>query len=1603
MPQKPPPDDDTVPTPGPVTSAQFPIVGVGASAGGLEAFTQFLRALPLDTGMAFVLVQHLSPTHDSALAQILSRATRMPVMEVHDEPVVEPNHVYVIPPNRCMGIEGGVLQLAPREKAGQTRVVDHFFRALAEERRHQAIGIVLSGNASDGTLGLEAIKAEGGITFAQDDSAQYDGMPHNAIASGCVDLVMSPEQIAHEVVRIARHPYAVPEESSTRERDSQPKLARVLQLLHRATGVDFSQYKFNTLYRRVTRRMVLQKQNDLNAYADLLQHNPDEVTALYRDILINVTSFFRNPDAFEALKEKVFPRLLENRARDEAVRIWTLGCSTGQEAYSVAMAFTEFAEAQGSTVPLQIFATDLSGACIDTARAGIYSKDIAQDVSPERLRRFFVEVDGHYRITRAIRDICVFSRHNMLADPPFSRLDLVTCRNLLIYLEPVLQQKIVPTLHYALKPSGFLWLGTSETIGGFRNLFEPLDAKQKIYARNPGARGMHHSLQHSTAPRAAFVPITSRTAAPPAPELHREADRLLLTRFAPPSVLVSSDFDILQYRGDVNPYLAPSPGKATLHLPKMLREGLLVGVRAALLRAGNEGKPTREEGLRVKSHDGWRDVSVEVVPLNDGNFEGGGFLVLFDEPDRLPLTDAPPTNADGAQLDNITLARELAATRDYLQSVIDQQETANEELQSSNEEIQSANEELQSINEELETSKEEIQSSNEELATVNDELNSRNTELNRLNNDLVNVFDSVQMPIVLIGPDMRVRRFTPAAEKLLDLMPGDIGRPISRIRSGQIELPDLEPLLGEVLDTVSNREIEARDKRGNRYLVRLRPYRTLDNRIDGVVLMLVDVENLQRAHERTENIIATVREPLLLLDGDLRVQMASGSFYRHFGVNRDETHGRLLFELGNGQWNIAGLRQLLDQVSVSDTEFNDYEVHHAFEHMGQRTMLLNARRLLQLDDRRPPLILLAIEDITERNQSQSTAAHLAAIVTTSDDAVISKDLDGVIKSWNPSAQRLFGYSAEEMIGQPVSLLIPAERADEEPGILDRIRHGVTVTHYETVRRRKDGSLIDISLTVSPMRDAIGRVIGAAKIARDITERKRAEEQLRDSELRLRELVDALPAAVYTTDAEGRLTHFNVAAVELAGRTPTLGSDQWCVSWKLYRPDGTPLPHDECPMALTLKTGRAVRGEQAIAERPDGTRIWFEAYPTPLYDAQGRLAGAINMMVDITEAKQAEAALLDADRHKNEFLAMLAHEMRNPLGPIRNALQIMRWTDGHDEVTQAAIAVMERQVAQMVRLVDDLLDVNRISRGKIELRSEPVDLATIVQQAVEIARPVCDHKGVELTVLLPSQPMILNADPIRLAQVLGNMLHNACKFTDKGGRAWLHVEREGAEVVIRVRDSGIGIAAEQLPHVFDMFMQADSSLERSSGGLGIGLSLVKSLVELHGGTVQATSAGTGRGSEFVVRLPIAVGVSAPMPVPTRVVDTAGSIPRRILVVDDNQDAAESLSQLLELSGHEIRLAHDGLDAVAVAAAFRPELVLLDIGLPKMNGYDAAQKMREQPGGDDMMLVALTGWGHHEDRQRSSQTGFDKHLVKPVHPEVLSQLIEDLPKRGDKSSR
>ena len=961
-------------------TASFPIVGIGASAGGLEAFTQLLGALPLDTGFAFVLVQHLAPQHESMLTALLSHTTKLPIHEARDAMRIERNHIYVIPPNTNLAVLHGRLSLMPRTEArGQHLPVDFFFRSLAADLKSRAIGVILSGTASDGTEGLRAIKAEGGLTFSQDEkSAKYDGMPRSAIAAGVVDFVLPPESIARELARLGRHPYvALPPAAKPEEvlAEGDGELSKVFILLRAATGVDFSFYKPTTIKRRLARRMALQKVESLAHYVRFLRQTPQEVDALYQDLLINVTSFFREPEAFEVLKKKIFPRLLKDRSAHTPIRVWVPGCSTGEEAYSLAIALLEFLGPKGADVPVQIFATDISDAAIDKARAGIYPAGIAADLSAARLRRFFVKHDGGFQISKTVRDVCVFARQDVTRDPPFSRLDLISCRNLLIYLGPVLQKRVIPMFHYALQPGGLLLLGGSETIGGFADLFALADSRHKLYARKPATHRTELALPHHGRTETAAGPGHPAPPVPaPAFDYEKEADRIVLGKYTPPGVVVNGDFDILQFRGHTGPYLEPASGAASLNLLKMARDGLLLELRAALDDAQRCHASVRRPGVQVRSSGGFREVTLEVIPLRPGPAGGADcYLVLFaDAAPRAAGQPEPPAKAPRAapaasEKLIAQLRQELTATKEYLQSVIADHERTNEELQSANEEILSSNEELQSTNEELETAKEELQSTNEELQTVNDEMHTRNGELGQVNNDLVNLLHSVQIPIVILGGDLCIRRFTPLAERVLNLLPTDVGRPLSDLRP-KIIVPEFERLIAEVMDTLVPREVEVQDRDGHWHSLRIRPYKTLENKIDGVILALVDIDTVRsalsqarEAREFAEAVIETVRHPLLVLDGELRVKTANRAFCEMFRLRPEETENRFIYHLGKAQWDIAKLRELLENILPKNSRFENFEMDAEFPGAGRKRLVLNARRIAD-EGLKTKAILLAMEE-----------------------------------------------------------------------------------------------------------------------------------------------------------------------------------------------------------------------------------------------------------------------------------------------------------------------------------------------------------------------------------------------------------------------------------------------------------------------------------------------------------------------------------------------------------------------------------------------------------------------------------------------------------------
>ncbi|MGP8090607.1 MAG: chemotaxis protein CheB [Syntrophobacteraceae bacterium] len=973
----------------------FYIVGIGASAGGLEALGQFFAPIPPNSGLAFVVVSHLDPTQKGMMPELLQRFTRMKVCQVEDGVKVAPNCVYVIPPNRDLSILHGTLQLLePTASRGLRLPIDFFFKHLADDQKERSIAIILSGMGSDGTLGVSAIKEKLGMVMVQDiRSAKADGMPRSAIGTGLVDYVAPAEYLPAKLmdyVNHARRAATAPRKAEVLVEKTSGMMQKIFVLLRAQTGHDFSFYKTSTIYRRIERRMTVHQIADMSLYVRYLQENPQEIDLLFTELLIGVTSFFRDPESFEALKKEAEAYILEGKKQGETLRIWVPGCSTGEEAYSIAIILIECLEGLGKKgrFKIQIFATDIHKEGIEKARQGVYLPNIAAQVSPERLDLFFTrEESGSYRIKKNIREMVVFAPQNLIMDPPFTKLDILSCRNLLIYLTADLQKKLLPLFHYCLNPGGILFLGTAETIGSFTDLFSVSDNKWKIFSRTESASALTNlmdfpsDLSFSDADRVRTPPEFQKDAGMTVPDL---VQTILLEDFAPSAVLINDKGDIVYVHGRTGKYLELAAGKTNVNIYALAREGLKQHLGSAIRRALAEQADVTLKGLHVRTNGDDQVIHLTVKPLLKPDAMRGLLLVVFDNaPTPLPAKSSRRKNrgAAGQEIPIVEVwETELQQTKDLLQSTIEEMTTSQEELKSANEELQSTNEELQSSNEELTTSKEEMQSLNEELMTVNAELQHKIHELSRSSSDIKNLLNSTNIATLFLDNHMQIKRFTTSAADIIRLIPTDVGRPVSDIASS-LKGVDLAKEVNCVLDTLVSREAEVQTADDRSYLMRISPYRTLDNVIDGVAITFTDISGLkemerslresrdliQRARKYAEDIVATVRTPLLVLDAHLKVVSASRSFYRNFLATPEATENEHLFNLGNRQWDIPALRQMLEGVLSENEFFEDYPVEHEFLEIGHRKMLLNARQIEQEDrDRQGPLILLAIEDVTDR-------------------------------------------------------------------------------------------------------------------------------------------------------------------------------------------------------------------------------------------------------------------------------------------------------------------------------------------------------------------------------------------------------------------------------------------------------------------------------------------------------------------------------------------------------------------------------------------------------------------------------------------------------------
>lgn len=1119
------------------------IVGIGASAGGLEAFTQLLRALPADTGMAFVLMQHLEPKYDGVLTELLARATAMPVHEVRKGMHAQANHVYVIPAD--LRILHWLLHIiGPNRPAGRHLPIDYFFRWLAKAQGSKAIGVILSGTASDGTAGIKAIKDEGGITFAQDpESAKFDGMPRNAIASGCVDFILSPSFIGKELARIARNPSArLPPQTGPVVPAREEEWEHLFRLLQTSSGVDFSYYRKPTIKRRLSRRMAVHKIQRLGEYLKLLERNQQELDALFHEILISVTGFFRDPEVFFALRGKILPQILAAKPAGEPLRIWVPGCSAGEEAYSLEICVLEHLGKKAASTPIQIFGTDISDAAIEKARAGIYPEYALKEVSKERIQRFFHKIDGNYQVDEKLRELCVFARHDLTKDPPFSKIDLISCRNVLIYFEPPLQRKVLAFFHYALRSHGVLLLGKTESLSAYVDLFTIADNKHKFFLKNTAATvplevdrlAYGTSVPHGKLPK--------ETA--PSQDLEKEADRIVWERYAHAGLVVNNDLQILLVRGDTSPYLRLAPGRAAFQLLRMLREELVMELRAAVQKAHRTGRSVRREGIEVKQGQHLRTVNLEVRPLDFAGARDRNFLIFFEEAG--PPTQAPSQPVAGKKGKNtgaqdvLRLRSELARAREYVQTIIRDQETTKEELRAANEEALSSMEELQSTNEELETAKEELQSSNEELVTLNEQLQNRNAELASRSDQLNNVFVASDIPILILGEDLRIRLFTPAAEKVLGLLPADIGRPIGKLRLG-IPVPGLEELISTVVEKATEVRRELQSDDGRWYALHVRPFWTGEKKIEGVLLAFMDVHDIKQGQEalkKERNFIGAILDAakdllVVVLDRQGRIVHFNHVCQKLSGYSLQEVQGRRLWDFLLVPEEVESVQAVFREVLAGKPVQCE---NHWITKDGHR-LLVSWSHSAVMEDGQVESVIKTGTDVTAREEArqraQESEATVRALLESAAQAILACDKNGRIVLANSAAEKMYGYGRHELIGRRLESLLP-ERL-REAHVLRRAawfaEPRTTRVGLELAGLRKDGSEFPIEVGLSSADSREGS-LGVAFVS-DITTRKKTEQTLNEYKEQLQKLTGALISAQEAGNREVARELHDVFSQELA--------------------------------------------------------------------------------------------------------------------------------------------------------------------------------------------------------------------------------------------------------------------------------------------------------------------------------------------------------------------------------------------------------------------------------------------------------------------------------------
>lgn len=1544
--------DDAVPSLG---YALLPVVGLAGAGGGLEALRAFLEGVVERPGMAFVVVLNLPNTRLEALVEQLRAWTRMHVVPVTGRLRLAADTVHVLPPGMPPHLSGNFVALGEPPGRARHLPADLFLRTLADSHGAHATAVVLSGADGDGALGIRRLKERGGLTIAQEPAEGAEGgMANAAIGTGMVDWVLPAREIGERIAAYYRMesqlrlPPEQPEEvavvvdagaAAPARDDGEAALRDVLEFVRERTGRDFDDHKRATVLRRIGRRMQVNGTHDLRAYLDCLRTRPGEAGALVHDMLISVTNFFRDADSFAALEARV-PALFRDKGPQDAVRVWVVACATGEEAYSIAMLLSEYARTLAHPPAIQVFATDLDEDAVRTARNGVYPLAAEADLGEERIRQFFVRDPRGWRVRRELREMVLFAVHDVLRDSPFSRIDLASCRNLLIYLSRSAQAHVLQTLHFALRPGAPLFLGVSESVGGQQALFSVADKAHRIYVhrrvpsagvpaphRAPGGpRVPDARLALAVIPQAAVAapaaPAMALATLPTLPTLRggrtmtwAEMHLLLIDQLAPPSILVDADHEMLHISPAATGFLYFGGGEPSRNVLRAIVPDLKAELQTALHHARERGEPVEVAPVRVRHAGGECEVAIGVRPVQGF---GSGFLVMLRRTDvRGAAAGDTPGGARAAPDDAFVvrprlqpepasehLEREVDRLKARLRQTVEQYEVSTEELKAGNEELHAMNEELHAAAEELDTSREEQQSINEEMITVNQELKSKVDDLGHANSDILNLMDATAIATVFLDRQLRVMRFTPSAAAIFNLMAGDTGRPLSDLVNG-LDYPELADDACAVLRELRPTEREVGDAKGSWFLARMRPYRTIEDVIAGVAITFVDIterkaeqEQLRQSQERFSAIVtqASVGVAQLRLDGE--ITFANPRYCALMGYRADEVVGLRALDMVHSA-DLAHMQALFSALAAYGEPFQVES--RSVRKDGSVIWLHKSATVLTDDSGQPHAALVVCTDVSERKFAEdalreSKERMRMVLENAVEYAIFSLDLARRVTSWNAGAERLLGYSEQEILGHPGDLIFtPEDRAADAPGHEQRTALAQGRAADERVHQRKDGSRFWASGALMPMHDGQGAVVGLVKVLRDQSEQRAAQQELE------------------------------------AGRAELL---------------------------------EVLRANEA-----------------------------------------ARRALETADAAKDRFLAVLSHELRNPLASISASSEVLAPDQLATPEQARAARVIRRQALAMKVMLNDLLDVSTLRQGRLAIKPERTSAQAVVEAALEAVRPLIEHGRHVLELDLAEEEIALDADPTRLTQVLSNLLSNAAKYTPAQGRIVLSLHADARDAVFEVTDDGIGMDADTIETMFEMFVQSAHGHERAAGGLGIGLALARSIVEMHGGTVSGQSPGLGRGCRFTVRVPCArahahasafaaaafAAPGAPALTVERLAPALPQVPQRLLLADDNVDALWGMGQMLTLAGFSVETVHNGIDALRLAREQRPDAAVLDIGMPGLDGHEVARRIRAEPWGRDIVLIAATGWGQPADRAAALAAGFDEHVAKPVTAADLQRLL------------